>query len=373
MSLISVCIPTYNRPAELATLLESIAAQDCARFEVVISDDGSPRHPDVQSVVTHFHERHPCIRCTLHRNHRTIGYDANLRQLLRLAQGEYCLFMGDDDLLLPGAIQRVRTAVETHEDIGVVLRSYYSVDRATGAIVDIHRYFDGDRFFPKGEASLITFFRRSVFISGYTIHRATALSYDTDRFDGTLLYQLHLTANVLLDKNGFYISDFLTVHLPSFVWHFGVADSEKGRFAPGERRPEQCVNLIGGMLQIARSVQQTRGAAVYAGIRRDMDHYVYGPLSWQAHSRRGLLALVRGLWQLGLGRSVRFWASVFAFLLLGGSRTQMMARWLKAKLGTSRLMGAYYQGMKIPREHAAVRSGAEPPCAPIILEMVKRI
>jgi glycosyltransferase involved in cell wall biosynthesis len=39
---LSVCIPAYNRPAELRQLLESIAAQDYPHYEVVICEDASP-------------------------------------------------------------------------------------------------------------------------------------------------------------------------------------------------------------------------------------------------------------------------------------------------------------------------------------------
>jgi glycosyltransferase involved in cell wall biosynthesis len=347
MPVISVCIPSYNRPEELSLLLESIAAQQCDGFEVVISDDCSPRFSEIQSVVRRSQEKWPQVPHSIHRNDRTLGYDANLRRLLSLARGDYCLFMGDDDLLLPGAIQRVHAVIAKQDGIGVILRSYCSRDRATGKVLDVHRYFHDDRFFPRGTESLVTCFRRSTFISGYTVHRMAALSYDTDRFDGTLLYQLHLTANILLDMNGFYISEFQAVQLPSAVWHFGVAESEAGRFAPGKRRPEQCVNLVQGMLQIARAVQESRGVPIYRKILRDLNHYIYGPLTWHSGSRCGLLRLVAGLWRLGLGRSVRFWAQVIAILVLGRVRMGNLARRLKTTFGSSRLMGAYYQGVPV--------------------------
>ncbi len=348
MPLISVCIPTYNRPTQLAALLESITAQEGDDFEIVVSDDGSPRSVEIESAADQSSKKHSGIPHTFHRNDRTIGYDANLRRLLRMAKGEYCLFMGDDDLMLPGAIQQVRGVIQNHAGVGVVLRSYYSVDRVTRRVRDIHRHFSSSRLFPAGVQSVTALFRRSVHISGYTVHRATALSYDTDRFDGTLLYQLYLTANILLDASGFYLSDFLIVDVLSDVWDFGTADAEREKFSPGPRRPEQCVHIVHGMLKIARSVQETRRVAIYEEILKDVDHYVYGPLTWQAHSRRGLVQLVAGLRRLGLGRSVHFWATVLAVLLLGRN-TETLARWLKTRVGHSQLMGATYQGVEVPQ------------------------
>lgn len=348
MPLISVCIPTYNRPAELTTLLESITAQEGDDFEIVVSDDCSPRSTEIETAVDQSRSTNPSIPHTFHRNDRTLGYDANLRRLLHLAKGEYCLFMGDDDFLLPGAIQQVRAVIQNHAGVGVVLRSYYSVDRVTRRVRDIHRHFSSSRLFPAGVQSVAALFRRSVHISGYTVHRARALSYDTDQFDGTLLYQLYLTANILLDADGFYLSDFLIVDVLSEVWDFGTADVERERFSPGPRRPEQCVHIVEGMLKIARSVQETRGVAIYEEILKDVDHYVYGPLTWQAHSRRGLVQLVSGLRRLGLGRSVHFWATVLAVLLFGRN-TETLARWLKTKVGHSQLMGTTYQGLEVPQ------------------------
>ncbi|MBA3560299.1 MAG: glycosyltransferase [Gemmatimonadaceae bacterium] len=44
----SVVIPTYARPQQLAACLDALAAVDFARdrFEVVVSDDGSPESPE---------------------------------------------------------------------------------------------------------------------------------------------------------------------------------------------------------------------------------------------------------------------------------------------------------------------------------------
>jgi len=95
------------------------------------------------------------------------------------------------------------------------------------------------------------------------------------------------------------------------------------------------------MLQIARAVQESRGVPIYRKILRDLNHYIYGPLTWHSGSRRGLLRLVGGLWRLGL------WAQVVAILLLGRVRMGNLARRLKTGFGSSRLMGAYYQGVPV--------------------------
>ncbi len=50
---VSVCIPTFNRPAQLAKALAAVLAQDppAGGFEVVVADDGSPDEDAVAEVV----------------------------------------------------------------------------------------------------------------------------------------------------------------------------------------------------------------------------------------------------------------------------------------------------------------------------------
>jgi GT2 family glycosyltransferase len=56
-TLFSIIIPTYSRPAELASCLEALTRQRLApnSFEVIVVDDGSPAPPE--AVVQRFHDR----------------------------------------------------------------------------------------------------------------------------------------------------------------------------------------------------------------------------------------------------------------------------------------------------------------------------
>jgi len=53
--ILSICIPSYNRPRQLGELLDSI---DCssADIEVIICEDLAPKRVDVRAVVTTFSE-----------------------------------------------------------------------------------------------------------------------------------------------------------------------------------------------------------------------------------------------------------------------------------------------------------------------------
>jgi abequosyltransferase len=239
---LSVCIPAYNRPRELIELLDSIDGQS-ADFEIVICEDHSPMREQITAAVEDFRRRAPHIRLHYHLNEKNLGYDGNLRRVVERASGKYCVFMGNDDLMHRGALARIQGAV-AGENIGVVLRSYTSFDTDPNQIAEVFQYLAEDRFFPAGEQSIITFYRRSVVIPGMVVHRAAALQLSTDRYDGTLLYQLHLVANILTAKNGFYLREPIVNYRNGGTPFFGSSESEQGLYQPGKITTEHSLNFM---------------------------------------------------------------------------------------------------------------------------------
>jgi len=108
MKRISICIPTYNRAACLAELLDSIATQISPEVEVVVSDDASP--DDTPAAAEARRERIPGL--TFIRQPRNIGLDRNFLAAVEAASADYIWFMGDDDRLEPGAVQAVLAALD---------------------------------------------------------------------------------------------------------------------------------------------------------------------------------------------------------------------------------------------------------------------
>ncbi len=109
--LISVIVPTKDRPQELAAALGSVTAQSLADLEViVINDDGV----DVGHVVERF-ERSLDLQLI---NHEVCGGPARARNTgLAAATGQFIGFLDDDDEYLPGHLQAaVETAAEQNSD-----------------------------------------------------------------------------------------------------------------------------------------------------------------------------------------------------------------------------------------------------------------
>ena len=124
--LISICIPSYNRPVELKRLLESIDSTKPELIQIVVCEDKAPKRQEVASVVTLF-QNTTVYDLRYIENETNLGYDKNLRQLINYANGEYIMFMGDDDMFVPEALDKYIDFLQEHHHCGYILRSYRSL------------------------------------------------------------------------------------------------------------------------------------------------------------------------------------------------------------------------------------------------------
>jgi glycosyltransferase involved in cell wall biosynthesis len=98
---VTLGIPTLNRAALAVRAIRSALAQTYADVEVLVSDDGST--DDTVAQVRAIAD--PRLR--LYEQPQRLGLVANFDFCLRHATGEYFLLLGDDDLLLPQAIEQL--------------------------------------------------------------------------------------------------------------------------------------------------------------------------------------------------------------------------------------------------------------------------
>lgn len=99
MFLISICIPTYNRPRLAREAVDSALAQTYSPLDIVVSDDSTT---DATEKILGDVIDSGKIRYT--RNIYKLGQAGNVNQLFDLANGELHVLLHDDDLLLPGAV-----------------------------------------------------------------------------------------------------------------------------------------------------------------------------------------------------------------------------------------------------------------------------
>jgi glycosyltransferase involved in cell wall biosynthesis len=92
--LVSVGIPTYNRPEGLRRTLQCVTAQTYRNLDIIVSDNASSGSATTE-VVEEFRARDPRIR--YFRQERNIGGNANFRFVFEQGQGEFWAWAADDD------------------------------------------------------------------------------------------------------------------------------------------------------------------------------------------------------------------------------------------------------------------------------------
>lgn len=110
--LISVAVPTHNRPQLLREALLSIAAQTHPQWEVVVVDDGSTP-PVLESTLRELLGEH----FVLVRHAQAQGIAAAKNAGVAAAHGDVVLHLDDDDLLTPTALEKINSVYELYPDI----------------------------------------------------------------------------------------------------------------------------------------------------------------------------------------------------------------------------------------------------------------
>lgn len=336
----SVCIPAYNRARYLAPLLDSIFDQDYKDFDVVICEDNSRERQDIAAVVRRYQERYPGAIC-YDENERNLGYDGNIRNLIEKATGEYCFFMGNDDLMCPGALSQVADILSRNDNVGLVLKSYAWFEKKPENIKQEVRYFSKERAFAAGPEAIRVCFRRSGVISGYIVHRDAAQAAATTQFDGSLYYQMHVTTSVLCGKCAVFTPQVLVLCRGLIPPEFGNSDSEKGKYVPGWFTPQARLNMIGGALSILKNLKETRGVDVVEEVTRDYANYFYPYIRDQLTLPFGqFMKLYRSFGRMGFKKYPMFHLYFAAAYLLGEQKFDAITNVIRGHLGRSPQFGS---------------------------------
>jgi len=123
--IVSVIIPTHNRPQLLADALESVCSQTRLPDEIVVVDDAS--------VVSYREvlERYPSGGRVTLRYHRLVpgGGGSAARNLgAELSRGEILMFLDDDDTWQPCKVERQLKIFQDHPEAGLVYSGRRAVD-----------------------------------------------------------------------------------------------------------------------------------------------------------------------------------------------------------------------------------------------------
>lgn len=111
--MISVIIPLYNKEAIIERTINSVLRQEHVDFEVIVVNDGST---DKSAEIVHsIHDKR--IRFVEQKN----GGPSKARNTgVKIAQGDWLLFLDADDELVPCALAKLKKLADEHSDADVI-------------------------------------------------------------------------------------------------------------------------------------------------------------------------------------------------------------------------------------------------------------
>jgi len=331
--LISICIPSYNRPESLKTLLESIDC-DSSYIEIVISEDNAPQRNFVNQIVRNFISK-STYNVNYYENEQNLGYDANLRNLIDKAQGKFVLFMGDDDRFFPGALNLYISFLKNNLNVGYVLRSYYS-EHPSGRL-EIFKYLPSPQTFESGVENLPFFFKRTVSIAGVTFNRELAYNLRTNIFDGTLLYQLYLVLEIAYKYESVYCNIPFAIVAQSYRLdkpNFGASTSES-KFQVGKVTSSNSINFTKGFFDISNYFDNKYQTCITNMIKKDLSKYSYPILSIQR--KNGIINFIKYSFRLAnetsINKTWHYYFYTFSLIIFGETICDSLIDFIKKNLG----------------------------------------
>lgn len=248
---LTICLATYNRATFIGETLDSIIPQLQPDVEVVIVDGASP--DNTEAIITPYLERCSSIRYV--REIENSGVDGDYDKAIGYAAGEHCWLLPDDDLLAPGAVDRVLEALEGGT-IDLLIVDAEIRDRTLNRVLQKGRLaLRGERRYGPDDADdfLADAGYCLSFIGGVIVRRALWNSRSRKPYFGSLF--VHVGAifqsrsigiakilaeplvriragNAMWRPRGFEIWAF---KWPSLIWSFdGYSDEAKEKVTPRE-------------------------------------------------------------------------------------------------------------------------------------------
>ena len=204
--LLTIAIPTWNRAIFLEQNLRQLNREMTGiapgLVEILVSDNCSSDH--TPAVVE---EAKRSTQIAYVRNESNIGWGANFAQCFNLARGKYVLLLGDDDLLIDGALAILvdRLAAGNY---GVLCLRPYGFDsdfrnEYPGSFGSENHFKDGVQFLMEIGA-LVTL------ISSCIVNKNLLRDVDTSGFSKGDLSHLHLVIPAaLIGKENLFINRYL--------------------------------------------------------------------------------------------------------------------------------------------------------------------
>ncbi len=226
--ILSILIPTYNRSKFLEKNLQ-IVKQHINKIdgyntiEIVVSNNCSP--DDTDEIVNKFIKANPELNINYLIQETNIGLENNALEVLKYAEGEYVMYLGDDDyvdiLYMQGVIQQIKN----HKEIHCIIPSFAAVDLTGKQIGGGRDLKQGSTFHKAGFENCLQNSWRGHQLSGLVLKRENLYQTYIDRQVGNIYLFIFFVGYCCLNGDTYHFTDHpIKVTVPGQEnkdWNYG--------------------------------------------------------------------------------------------------------------------------------------------------------
>jgi glycosyltransferase involved in cell wall biosynthesis len=226
--LLTITIPTYKRPEllhkNLMHIFEQAALHDDVGVLVLDDSDGSGNAACIASIRSRF----PQARLEYVINERNLGIDENIKNCIMSATSEYVWLLGEDDLLTPGALGKVKAALLKERPV-FLFANYIYCD-------DDHTHSAEVPVLSAGEGYSVTAFNAFAaanawalgFIGGCVVRAADWKQQDVAKFKGSYYSHVGGIIDAALDRDIVVMHEVMVLNraedVNTFTWSKSTFD-----------------------------------------------------------------------------------------------------------------------------------------------------
>lgn len=193
--LVSIGIPTYNRPEGLLRAVISVINQTYKDIEIIISNN-SPNNHHYEKIINFLSLKSTKIK--YYKQNKNIGAIDNFKFVLQMATGHYFMWVGDDDILEPYFIKECLEVL--------------SNNNGCAAVTMEAQYFSENEIYN-------SFNEGSAFYTPVTTETKNRITHIIKNNYGNLWYSLFPTKNLMDEKTNIFDSAKLNSlnEIPLFI------------------------------------------------------------------------------------------------------------------------------------------------------------
>jgi glycosyltransferase involved in cell wall biosynthesis/tetratricopeptide (TPR) repeat protein len=221
---VTALISTFNRPKYLAEAIESIKAQTMEDWELIVLNDGGV---DVADVVAKFADpRVVYVPDTVNK-----GAAIRFNQGLKMAKGDYVVYLGDDDTFYPNHFEVLSKALDENPEIGMAYSDLYAVSSIADGKTGNRHILDKQMLVSRD------FNREFMFHYNHVLHVSLMHRREAALRVGGFDEEVKVLIEWSLNRRMAFIYDFLHVEIPTGEYHMPVFKSD--RISVRERRNKE--------------------------------------------------------------------------------------------------------------------------------------